>query len=794
MKEGESERKRRDWLLILLILPLGMACMFVSGQFALGLIPHTSIDASMGSNLDPNVDFLTSQTFGLVGPISQDILTPPFWLNTYLTPQAFRPNPPVSPLPTNQLQTPPTSAVPVLPTTSLAAPTSLPTFASNPTPYLPPATQPGSGGGSNKPPTKTPQPSADLSITVDDGVSNYSVGGTLVYTVIVHNNGSNAVTDALVTGNKPAAITSWTWSCIAQTGGASGCTPITNSVSAFNDSVSLPNGSSLEYRVTAQVSSTATGTLVNTVSIAVPVGYTDPVSSNNSASDSDAPPASTADLSIFKTDGSSTYTPGVALTYTITVDNAGPSDVTGATVNDTFPATLTNVTWTCVATGGASCTANGAGSLNETVNLPAGSKLTYTVSTIVSAGASGNLSNTATVTVPAGIVDLNSANNSSSDIDVPPATLAADLSVTKTDGVTSYTPGGTLTYTITVSNSGPSDANGATVTDTFPAVLTNPNWICATAGGAACTLTGSGNINDVVNLPAGASVIYTVTSNISSGATGNLSNTASVSVPVGVTDSNLGNNSATDVDSVAPSADLSITKDDGVIKYTPGGSVTYTIQVLNSGPSNVTGATVTDNFPAIVTSATWTCTKSGSASCTASGSGNINDSVNLVAGASITYNVVASINGSATGNLVNVATVSVPAGVTDPVPGNNSASDLDVNSTALPTCNTYVDVASTGTFNLAAGIVTCLRFTNAALSPDAAVSIIGHPNMYAQWYGRGENGSGSCGVQEKVFANASETLSNIGIKRNGDIILYITASAAANVDVTSIASSDTTCP
>jgi len=45
----------------------------------------------------------------------------------------------------------------------------------------------------------------------------------------------------------------------------------------------------------------------------------------------------------------------------------------------------------------------------------------------------------------------------------------ADLSITKTDGVTTVTPGGTATYTITASNAGPSNATGATVADTFPA-------------------------------------------------------------------------------------------------------------------------------------------------------------------------------------------------------------------------------------------------------------------------------------------------------------------------------------
>jgi uncharacterized repeat protein (TIGR01451 family) len=251
----------------------------------------------------------------------------------------------------------------------------------------------------------------------------------------------------------------------------------------------------------------------------------------------------------------------------------------------------------------------------------------------------------------------------------------ADLAVTKTDGVTTATPGGSVTYTITASNAGPSDAPGATVADTFPASLTC-TWTCVGAGGGTCTASGSGNINDTVNLPAGGSVTYTASCTISAAATGMLSNTATVAAPGGVNDSTPGNNSATDTDTLAPQADLAITKTDGVTTATPGGSVTYTITASNAGPSDAPGATVADTFPASLT-CTWTCVGAGGGTCTASGSGNINDSVNLPAGGSVTYTASCTISAAATGMLSNTATVAAPGGVTDPTPGNNSATDTD---------------------------------------------------------------------------------------------------------------------
>src|SRR5207247_2415649 len=138
-----------------------------------------------------------------------------------------------------------------------------------------------------------------------------------------------------------------------------------------------------------------------------------------------------------------------------TASNAGPSDASGVTVADALPAVLT-ATWTCVGAGGGTCTASGSGNINDTVNLPAGGSVTYTVSAAIRGSASGSLSNTATVAAPAGVTDPTPGNNSATDTDT--VTSRADLAVTKTDGVTVATAGGSVTYTITASNAGPSDA------------------------------------------------------------------------------------------------------------------------------------------------------------------------------------------------------------------------------------------------------------------------------------------------------------------------------------------------
>ena len=391
-------------------------------------------------------------------------------------------------------------------------------------------------------------------------------------------------------------------------------------------------------------------------------------------------PVTSADLSITLTDGSATYTVGGTLTYTIIVRNAaGPFAVTGATVTDTFPAVLSGVTWTCTGSAGGTCPANGTGDINHTVNLPIGSFVTYTVNANISAAATGNLVNSATVTPPVTVADPVPANNTATDTDTP--IFNVDLQITKTDGVAIYTPGTSTTYTIVVTNPGIANATGATITDIFPAGVSGVAWSCVSAGGATCTALGSGNIGDTVNIPVGGTLTYTAVASIASSATGNLTNSVTVAAPGGYTDTNPGNNTASDTDAPTPSANLQISKTDNATDYLASSGKTYTITVSNTGPSDATGATVSDilstNPNIDFASVSWSCAVSGTATCTAFGVGDINDTVNLSAGSSITYSVVFTVSAAPTGTLNNTATVTAPVGLPDPAPGNETATDSD---------------------------------------------------------------------------------------------------------------------
>src|SRR5262249_46102557 len=151
----------------------------------------------------------------------------------------------------------------------------------------------------------------------------------------------------------------------------------------------------------------------------------------------------------------------------------------------------------------------------------------------------GALVNTASIFPPYGVVDLELADNIATDVDT--IVLPADIVVTKTDGQSTASPGQPITYTIVVSNVGPNAADGVAVTDTVPASLTSPAWTCVAVGGAACAASGSGNINDSVNLPVGATAIYTLNGTVSP-TPASLSNTATATLPAGFGDLSPENN------------------------------------------------------------------------------------------------------------------------------------------------------------------------------------------------------------------------------------------------------------
>jgi uncharacterized repeat protein (TIGR01451 family) len=237
-------------------------------------------------------------------------------------------------------------------------------------------------------------------------------------------------------------------------------------------------------------------------------------------------------------------------------------------------------------------------------------------------------------------------------------------------------PGTSLTYTIVVSNAGPSASGVATLADPFPS-LTGVTWTCSATAGSSCPGSGAGAIAASVSLAPAGSATFTATGTVDPAATGTIANTATVTSAGGVTDPTGANNAATDTDTLTPQADFSVTKTDNQLVAVPGAAIQYTIVARQNGPSASAPATVTDTVPATITGVTWTCTASAGSSCPSNGAGNIAAPVGLGVLGTATFVVSGTVSPSATGTLANTAAVAAPGSVTDPVAGNDQATDTD---------------------------------------------------------------------------------------------------------------------
>ncbi|MFJ6167127.1 hypothetical protein ACIQH6_18555 [Micromonospora orduensis] len=505
-------------------------------------------------------------------------------------------------------------------------------------------------------------PTVDLAIVKTANPNPYIPGTPLTYTVTVTNGGPSDAVGATVTDPLPAPLAGFTWTCEASSG--SSCTA--NGTGTITDTVTVLTGGTLTYTITGTVPSGTTGDLTNTATLAPPAGVTDPDCTPSCQSTVVTPAAPTVDLAIVKTANPNPYIPGTPLTYTVTVTNGGPSDAVGATVTDPLPAPLAGFTWTCEASAGSTCTATGSGDITDTVTVLAGGTLRYTISGTVPSGTTGDLTNTATLTPPAGVTDPDCTPSCQSTV-VTPAAPTVDLAIVKTANPSPYVPGAAFSYTVTVTNGGPSDAVGATVSDPLPASLAGFTWTCEASAGSTCTPTGAGNITDTVTVLTGGTLTYTITGTVPSGTTGDLTNTATLTPPAGVTDPDCTPScQSTVVTPAAPTVDLTIVKTGTPNPYVPGAPFSYTVTVTNGGPSDAIGATVTDPLPAPLAGFTWTCEASSGSTCTASGSGDITDTVTVLAGGTLRYTISGTVPSGTTGDLTNTATLTPPSGAIDP--------------------------------------------------------------------------------------------------------------------------------
>lgn len=513
-----------------------------------------------------------------------------------------------------------------------------------------------------------------LAITKTDRSGTYVSGGTAIYTITVANTGITDALNVTVSDPLPAGVTlNGTVTCAA-TGNAI-CGTVTGtagqtSAGTTGARINAGPGNSLVFSLpVAFAASLTTDPLVNTATVI-------DVASGASGTASDSNQHSTSGATLAKNISPATIVPGGTATLTILLGNPNASPLTlTAAFTDPMPAGVTT-------TSGNSGTCAGATVTATQITLAAGATVPSGGCTIVV---------TITSSTPGTVTNVTGALQTSGGT-APPA--SAPLTVTATSGPIPPTlaksiapaiiaPGGTATLTITLGN-----ANAIPLTLTAAFIDTMPAGVTTTSGNTG-TCTGVSVTPNQITMAAGATLPpggCTIVVALTSSTPGTVINTTG-SLQTGGGAAPPGSAPITVTPPGTVIADLSITKTNNVTSVVPGSLVTYTIVVTNKGPSAVTGATVTDNVPAALTGVTWTCVASAGSSCPAAGSGNINTTVNLLAGATATFTLKGTLSASATGTLVNTATVAPPPGVTDPVSGNNTSTDSD------PIAATTVDLA-----------------------------------------------------------------------------------------------------
>ncbi len=254
----------------------------------------------------------------------------------------------------------------------------------------------------------------------------------------------------------------------------------------------------LSGTVSSGSASTLTNTAVASASDATSVSATDTATLSPQA-----------DLTISKTDDANGHAvPGESLTYTITLTNTGPSDATNVVVNDLPPATFTNVTTPNIPAGVNYNSLTGVFTIGA---LAAGATETLTLSGTVSSSATGSLTNTATASAS----DATSVSATVTDSLAPQTNLS--ITITDNFGGSSITgafgslgSGHVITYTITVSNLGASDALNVVVVDTTPEAIMHLSPEPLPAG---ITFNSGNNTFSAFTLAAGASVTLVLDTN-----------------------------------------------------------------------------------------------------------------------------------------------------------------------------------------------------------------------------------------------------------------------------------------
>lgn len=497
------------------------------------------------------------------------------------------------------------------------------------------------------------EPTSDLAITKTASAPTVKAGETLTYTLQIENKGPIASGSITVTDTLPAGLSyvSDDAGCLVSAGREISC-----------DLGVLGSGAAKTIHVLTQVAASATGSITNTAEVSG-ANFDPELANNESTAGSGV--EQVADLAITK-NAAPSVKPGEQLTYTLQVENKGPSTSNPTTVTDTLPAGINYVS------NDSGCDVSALPAIScDLGSVANGATKTLHIVTQVTAS-TGSIQNTAKVDGP--LPDPEPGNDEAN------ATAAvepiSDLTLTKTAGIAAVKAGEQITYTLAVENKGPSASNPTTVSDTLPAQLT---YVSDNAG---CDTSALPTIScDLGELANGATKSIEIVAEVNAGASGEIENSAQVSGPNPDPEPE-SDESRARTPITAFAADLALEKTastGGPVKA--GDTITYTLAATNHGPDPSPETVVTDELPSGLTYV------SDDAGCDTSALPKVEcDLGNLANGEAQSIHVVARV--AATGGSAIVNTAAVRGSHADPVPPNNpDSTEVTIASPPTPATN-----------------------------------------------------------------------------------------------------------
>ncbi len=295
-----------------------------------------------------------------------------------------------------------------------------------------------------------------------------------------------------------------------------------------------------------------------------------------------------ADLVVTKADSPDPVVAGAELTYTLTVTNANfGKAVSGVRLVDTLPAGSIFVS--------ASASHGTCNHLNGVVTCNIGElpELTRAIASIVIRPTqSGQITNV--VTALGNSPELNPADNTA--VALTTVNPASDLAVFKSDSPDPVNVNSALTYSITVTNLGPSAAAGVTLTDTLPS---NVTFVSATPSQGICSRSGNVVTCSLGSMGNQAAVAVTI---IVTPMAGGVSITNRAAVAASTPDANTANNAATAVTRVNAMPTVSSISNRSIDEDTSTGAIQFTVGDLETPAASLNIALASSN-PSLVPNA-----------------------------------------------------------------------------------------------------------------------------------------------------------------------------------------------